>query len=502
MQMKRNRIGLLIEMAGLLAVAAVCMGMGGAPDKSLSRETAAQMEARGVRAMEAQDWDRAARVFEELAERRPGSYVGFYNLASVYSRLGEMDLASDAISNAIFNGFTDRRQLMRDPDLVELRETAFFGTLMKEWIRIVESRHMADLERMNQLVHARKMEHRTLDRLRLELVSAHDPVSTDQAVAELELITRWAGREVFVGLERSIGMGGGNDSAWVMVGLPEKRGFGKWARETFGNSVSSGISSVGGAYEHQQRRLVAQDLGATLRHEFVHVLHWRDMSRLGQNHAPWIQEGMASVVEDYDVVNGRLVPMASWRTNMVQRLVKVRKLPKIGDLAGMSLPEFTGRNPLARYAQARTILMWLIEQRKLGAFYMEYLDSYDEDPTGMAALTKVTGVEGRELDRVYQAWVRGLERVPETGSDLSATLGVSIENGTGDGVVVKNLSVEARRRTRLRLGMVITAIDGRATRDLHELIRILGSYGPGDVVTVHWRRGTIHGENKVKLLGR
>ncbi|MBL4809023.1 MAG: hypothetical protein JKY43_03070 [Phycisphaerales bacterium] len=484
-----------------MALAAVCMGMA-APDRGSGRETAGQMEARGIRAMEAQDWERAARVFEELAERRPGSYVGFYNLASVYSRLGEMDLASDAISNAIFNGFTDRRQLMRDPDLVELRETAFFGTLMKEWKRIVDSRHLADLERMNELVHARKMEHRTLDSLRLEMVSAHDPISTDQAVAELELITRWAGREVFVGLERSIGMGGGNDSAWVMVGLPKQREFGKWARETFGNSVSSGISSVGGAYEHQQRRLVAQDLGATLRHEFVHVLHWRDMSRLGQTHAPWIQEGLASVVEDYDVVDRRLVPVASWRTNMVKRLVKVRKLPKIGDLAAMSLPEFTGRNPLARYAQARTILMWLIERGQLGEFYMAYLDSYDEDPTGMMALEGVTGIEGKELDRVYQGWVRGLERVPETGADLSATLGISIENGTGDGVVIKNLSVEARRRTGLRLGMVITAINGRATRDLHELIRVLGSYGPGDVVTVHWRRGTIHGENAVKLLGR
>lgn len=471
-------------------------------DVDLARETAAQLEARGIRAMEDGDWERAQRVFEQLIDRRPENFVGYYNLSSALSKQGKVDGAIASIEKALLIGFSDKRQLQRDPDLAMMRETLFFRELMEGWGTIIESRHLADLARMNTLVRARKMEHRTLEEFRLEIVSAHDPVSTDQAVTELELITSWAEREVFGGLGRSLGMGGGEDSAWVMVGLPEKRGFGKWAVETFGPSVRNGISSVGGAYEHQQRRLVAQDLGATLRHEYVHVLHWRDMSRMGQVHAPWVQEGLASVVEDFDMVDGRLVPMASWRTNMVKRMHEIRVLPSIEELAGMDLSTFAGKKPLARYAQARTVLMWLLERGELGEFYLTYTDSYDEDPTGLHAIHVVTGLDGDELDRMYRGWIAGLDRVPETGSDLEATLGISVENGTGDGVAVQALSLEARRRTGLTLGMVITSIEGRATRDLHEMIRVLGSYGAGDVVTIGWRRGTIHGENEVELLAR
>jgi len=489
------------------AGAGVCSGAGsGVGDAVIGwvddGESASEIEARGVEAMRRGDWDGARGAFEALVELKPRSYVGHYNLASVLCRVGDLDSAGESLDRAIALGFVDRRQLLRDGDLRTLRETAYFRELMAQWDATIQTRRGIDLAQMNALVRAKKMEHRTIDGLRLEVVSAHDPVSTDQAVAELELITEWAEGAVFDGLGRSIGMGGGSDSAWVMVGLPDTRGFTKWAVGVFGPGARSGISSIGGAYEHQQRRLVAQDLGATLRHEFVHVLHWRDMSRLGQNHAAWIQEGLASVVEDFDVVGGRLVPVASWRTNMVKRLQRARKLPRIADLAGMDLETFTGRRPLARYAQARTVLMWLMERGELGAFYRGYIDSYDEDPSGMLALTQVTGLEGEEMDRVYREWVADLEEVAETGSDLEATLGISIRSGDGDGVLITELSGEARRRTGLRMGSVITGINGRATRDLHELIRVLGSYGVGDVVTVQWRRGTLHGENSAELIGR
>lgn len=482
------------------------MALGHQPSERSSRvssqETAAQMEARGVLAMQAGDWAQGEQVFRALIEKRPESYVGYYNLAAALSRQGKLEPAIESITQALLLGFTDRRQLERDPDLAKLREHAFFTELMNEWPAIVDARHDADLERMNQLVRSRRMEHRTIEELRLEIVSAHDPVSTDQAVDELELIADWLGREVFVGLERTLGMSGGEDSPWVMVGLPESAGFGRWAIETFGPGVRGNFSSVGGAYEHQQRRLVAQDLGATLRHESVHVLHWRDMTRIGQQHAPWVQEGLASVVEDFDVVNGRLVPAASWRTNMVKRLVKIRGALPLQEIASMDLATFTNRKPLARYAQARTIMMWLLDRGELGQFYIEYVESYNEDPTGMAALIGTTGIEPSEIDQVYQDWVRALEEVPETGDDLEATLGISIENGTGDGVVIKAISLEARRRSGLKLGWVITGIEGRPTRDLHELIRVLGSYKAGQSVRVQWRRGRIHGENTVELLAR
>ncbi|MFK7760179.1 MAG: hypothetical protein AB8C13_09545 [Phycisphaerales bacterium] len=470
------------------------------PDQA--QESASVIEARGIALMQRADWEGARDAFAALVELKPKSYVGHYNLASALSRLDLLDESQASMKRAIALGFLDRAQLLRDGDLVGLRTTEYFTQLMTQWDATVQTRRSIDLARMNQLARAKKMQHRTIEELRLEIVSAHDPVSTDQAVAELELITEWAREHVFGSLDQSRGMGGGTDSPWIMVGLPDRRGFGKWVIETFGPGVQGNISSVGGAYEHQQRRLVAQDLGATLRHEYVHVLHWRDMSRIGQNHAAWIQEGLASVVEDYEIKRGKLVPVPSWRTNMVKRLLRARKLPKITELASMDLATFTRRRPLARYAHARTILMWLHARNQLGAFYKRYTESFDMDPTGIQALENATGMQIGEAEEAYRSWMEGIEQVPETGSDLDATLGLAVENGTGDGVVIRELSTEARRRTGLRMGSVITAIEGRPTRDLHELIRVLGSYGAGEVVTVHWRRGTLHNQSEVELIKR
>jgi len=270
----------------------------------------------------------------------------------------------------------------------------------------------------------------------------------------------------------------------------------------FGPGVRGNISSVGGAYEHQKRRLVAQDLGATLRHEFIHVLHWRDMNRLGQTHAPWIQEGLASLVEDYDVVGSKVVPVASWRTNIVKRMHAAHRMPKIEELATTRMQAFTSNRPLAKYAQARTVMLYLLEKRQLNVFYSTYTQQYATDPTGISALEAALGKEISEIEEGYRAWIDQLETVPETGSDLKATLGIEIESGTGDGVVVKALPGGSRSRTGLRLGSVITAIDHHPTRDLFELIRILGKYRPGQTVTLHHRRGTVHTTSQVKLLSR
>ncbi|MGV6815381.1 MAG: hypothetical protein ACWA5W_10310, partial [Phycisphaerales bacterium] len=233
-----------------------------------------------------------------------------------------------------------------------------------------------------------------------------------------------------------------------------------------------------------------------------HVLHWRDMNRLGQAHAPWIQEGLASLVEDYDMQGSHLVPVASWRTNIVKRMNDRHRMPTIEKLASTQMQSFTSTRPLAKYAQARTIMLYLLDQGKLGEFYTVYTQEYDADPTGVRALELVIGKEIDEINTDFRAWVDALETVPETGGDLAATLGIEIEAGTGDGVVVTGLTGEARRRTGLRLGSVITAIDNHPTRDMFELIRILGHYRPGQTVTLHHRRGTVHSTSQAKLLKR
>jgi len=482
-----------LKHAHLLIVLCVCLF--GSSSFAIAEPSPSELESAGIAAMGAQDYQEAESVFRELIELRPDSFVGHYNLASALSMQGDGPGAVDALSKAIAIGFMDLGQIKRDPDLATLRTMPFYPDLVANWQALIEARRGNDLESIKGLIR-KKIELRTDEELKIELVSAHDQIATDQAHDELFLIAQWGNGVLFSGMDSL------EDQPWIMVALPDRAGFAKWAIKVFGRGVRGNISSVGGAYEHQKRRLVAQDLGATLRHEFIHVLHWRDMNRLGQAHAPWIQEGLASLAEDYDLKGGKLVPVASWRTNIIKRSNDRHRMPSIEELANTPMNAFTAKRPLAKYAHARTIMLYLLDQRKLSAFYTTYTQQYRTDPTGISALETVLGKELDDIEQDFEAWIDALETVPETGSDLAATLGIEIENGTGDGVVVKGLPSGARARTGLRLGSVITAIDGKPTRDLFELIRILGHYQPGQTVTLHHRRGTVHETSRVKLLAR
>ena len=456
-----------------------------------------EIEARGIGLMQQGDYQQAEEVFAKLVEMRPESFVGHYNLAAAHSMQGEIDEAITSMSEAIRIGFSDIAQLRRDPDLESLRGDEWFAELNRHWGELIGARRESDIARIEGLIR-KGIERRSDETLRIELRSAHDPVATDEALSEIEMIAKWAQREFFTDLPSQ----DLDELPWIMIALPDRAGFGMWATSVFGPSVRGSISSVGGAYEHQQRRLVAQDLGATLRHEFVHVLHWRDMNRLGQAHAPWVQEGLASLIEDYDLRGGTPDPVPSWRTNIVKRLLDVGRLPSIETLSQIEMNSFTAKRPLAQYAQARTLMLWLLETNKLRAFYRHYCEHYSEDPSGYQSLLAATGTEPEMLEKQYRDWVRALPSVPETGSDLRATLGIEIENGTGDGVLVKGLQGDARRRTGLRLNAVITHINGQPTRDLFEFIRVIGQYQPGQSVTLHWRRGTVHSTSEAALIAR
>ena len=454
-----------------------------------------EIEAQGIELMQSGEYQQAEEVFEKLVEMRPESFVGHYNLAAAHSMQGEIEEAITSMSEAIRIGFSDIAQLRRDPDLVSLRADEWFAELNRQWGELIKARRESDIARIEGLIR-KGIERRSDETLRVELRSAHDPLATDEAMAEIEMIAKWATGEIFTDLPRQ----DLSEQPWIMIALPDRAGFGMWATSVFGPSVRGSISSVGGAYEHQQRRLVAQDLGATLRHEFVHVLHWRDMNRLGQAHAPWVQEGLASLIEDYDLRGGTPDPVPSWRTNIVKRLLDVGRLPSIETLSRIEMNAFTAKRPLAQYAQARTLMLWLLETNKLRAFYQHYCKHYSEDPSGYQSLLAATGTEPESLEKQYRDWVRALPSVPETGSDLQATLGIEIENGTGDGVLVKGLQGDARRRTGLRLNAVITHINDQPTRDLFEFIRVIGQYQPGQRVTLRWRRGSVHSTSEATLI--
>lgn len=469
------------------------------PDPDRPRMTAAQIEAAGIAAVESGDLDRAEAYFRAHAEQDPTTFTPWYNLAAVAALRNDPYEAEQHLAKAIALGFSDVRTLQRDPHLATLRETDFFAELVRRWPELLAARRNADVATGKQLT-GREADARTLDRWKIELLSAHGPTATDEAAAELAMLADWITDSVFTDLRADDAFA---DDPWATVILPDRAGFARWALDTFGPEARAGISTIGGAYDHNRRRLVAQDHGATLRHELIHVLHWRDMGRLGQTHAPWIQEGLASLVEDYDIVNNDLTPAPSWRTNIVKRLRDARRLTPIAELATTSMERLTTSRPLAQYAQSRAVMLFLLDKNKLTDFYRTYTQTFDQDPTGLTALRQTLGFDDQnQLEAAYQDWITSLPLVAETGSDLPATLGIEIENGDGTGVRVSGLPAGARQRTGLSVGSFITAINNRPTRDLHELIRVLADYIPGDTITLSHRRGRLHHTNEVTLQPR
>lgn len=473
-----------------------------------------EAQANAFRAINAGKLDEAERHLRGAIQIDDSNFVFHYNLACVLSMQENVDEGVAALLAAIERGFVDLRTLQNDGQLAAVRKDERIARLVAAWPTVLDRHLEANLASIAVLFNDPKTRYETTRdaRLRIAVVSAMDPKSTELAHADIARLYDWGLAAVFEDLADPDKAG---TDPWATVVLPTGRDFGRWLIATFGRDAAPSFSGIGGSYMHDQKRLVAQDLGATLRHEFFHVLHWRSATRLGQDHPVWIQEGLCSLVEDYDLADGKaenLKPAASWRSNMARRILSAGTMLPIGKLAAVRHERFTGTTPLAHYAQARTFFLYLWTTGKLKDWYRTYTTDrehgYRADRSGVKALEHVYGAPSTQIDKDYRAWLRELPQVAEQYRQGQATLGVEVELGTGDGPVIGAIPADSRgkrnpaRAAGLRMGDVITAIDGRPTRDLNELVRILGEHEAGDEVEISYRRGRTHGTARVTLAPR
>ncbi len=469
-------------------------------EAAAERARADELAQRAAEAYERGAYEESEGLLRQQMALQPGNFVVLYNLACCRARLEDDAGALRFIYEAVEHGFTDLGQLRREPAFERLRKHNDYQRLVAGWRGVLEARRDANVEANRRLFRGRQPDVVSDEKLRLVYLSAFDQKSLDDARGEITSIAAWAERQVFPGI---LDDGGSVNDPWVCVCLPERDDYLLWVASVYGpNAVVGGATTIGGAYEHDRKRLVAQDLGPTLRHEFLHVLHWRSMMRLGQVHAAWVQEGLCSLIEDYDIdAMGNIQPAHSWRTNMVKRMERVNGLMKLSDLANLTMTRFSASRPLANYAHSRAVFMYLWQEDKLREWYGAYTAGYAEDPTGVAALEKVLGKPIEEIDKDFRYWVKTQPNVPEEIAPGKASLGVEVDSGTGEGPIV--LRTPTRRSgIELKTGDVITAINGRPTRDIAELVRVLGGYHPGQEVEVAFRRGRNAMTTTIKLIAK
>jgi tetratricopeptide (TPR) repeat protein len=466
-----------------------------------------ELQAKATAAIDKRDYAEAERLLRENLELDPGSFVVLYNLACMRSLQRDPDGAGELLKRSIEAGFIDVYRLRSDPDLGAARKSAAYQTIIQGWPKILVAQLESNLKQTGKIFSGRAGTYVTTrdQKLRIAVVSAMDPVSTEQAHADISRLYDWALLNVFPELADEAKA---TDDAWTVVVLPTPRDFRKWLVATYGIDAVEGMFGVGGEYDNDRKRLVAMDLGATLRHEFFHVLHWRSAIRLGQDHPVWIQEGLCSLVEDYELgpkgEAASLHPVPSWRTNIAKRLMSGGKLLTIKQLATIRRDRFTSASPLANYGQARTFFLYLLQSGKLKEWYAHYTSHYDEDPTGVKSIEAVFGKPVAQVDHDYRAWIKSLPMVPEQLHPGGVGIGADVETGDGDGPVIVSIpEVRGRgspaREAGLRVGDVITAVNDQPTRDLNELVRVLGEHKPGDKVEIAYRRGKVHATARITL---
>lgn len=445
------------------------------PQPTLSRADDAAL----VVAFERGEFARALELLERRRDEDPSDPFVRYNLACARAMLGEPDQAEAELLEAISLGFVDFHHMDRDPHLAPLRRTARYRMILLGWAELLDERGRTDLASARDNLGAGYTTAAEAD-LRINLISAIDSGSFGDARSQIRRTVAWT-RPLFPAMFEAPT---DRPDPWVLVVLPTPADF----------QGLVGMWGVGGIYDRDRKRLITQDIGPSLRHEFFHVLHWRHMDRLGQQHPFWIMEGLAALLEDVDrTPEGEFVLRPSWRTNIAKRLEKAGALTPWPRLASMKRESFMGGTASANYAQSRALFMYLHERGVLDDWYADYTARYAEDPTGLASVERVLGAPAKQAERAYRAWLRALPSVAEQARPAKATLGVQLGPGPGDGVEVVAIVNPPRvedRTQRLRRRDVITAIDDQEVRTLDDLHRLLGDREVGDGVKLSVRRGS------------
>ncbi|MGP1272086.1 MAG: PDZ domain-containing protein [Phycisphaerales bacterium] len=452
---------------------------------------------RAAAAFQAGDYDEAERLWRQWAESDDSTFVPWYNLASSRSIRGDGEGAADLILTAIERGFADLNRLKTDPNLRAFRTTDTYPRLVEAWPEFLDRRIDTQLEAARR-AYGPRYSYTKDEKHRVAFVSAYDTITSRQAREEVRAVAQWAIDHLFGELaDRNPE----HPDAWVVVVLPTRPHFEQWARKTYGDMPASATSQLGGAYSHEDKELVTVDLGSTLRHEFLHVLHWRSMDRARQQHPVWVLEGLASLVEDMGPTRqGRYEPVVSWRTNSIKRLAEQNKLPRISEFVTLSHERFTGNRPLANYAFGRAVFLYLHERGLLADWYRTYTQSFDLDPTGLRAIEAVTDLSAEAFDDALRRWAIDLPEVYEQNRPPRLGIGARLDLEHGDGPVVRQLIHANAKEAGLRPGDIITGFDGTPVRDLNEFYRVLTGLREGQRVVVEYRRRLEHRRTTITLV--
>lgn len=248
---------------------------------------------------------------------------------------------------------------------------------------------------------------------------------------------------------------------------------------------------IKGMYLHRERRLVARDTGQSLQHEFVHLAHYAHMDRLGQRHPMWVQEGLASLYEDYQLkADGRIEFHPNIRFNLARKQVTSNTARAWKDLVSLSSESFMD-DAERLYPQTRAMFEFFARERKLEDFYRALCDTFAADPDGSSAIERAFGEPLSKVEARWRKWMIERGAVDDSVTRGDASLGFTADEAV-DGVKVRSfVPRSAAKAAGIRVNDVILSIDGVPVRNRDELMLAVARLALGRAIEVRYRRDAV-----------
>jgi len=429
------------------------------------------VEQQMIEAFDKGDYARATAVIEKHLAEHPGDATMLYNLACARCMMEDYDASAQALLRAFKAGFKDLEHLRVDPDLKGLREHPTYKAILEKADDAARDRMKTSVEQWRETYGTDNYRYETDTEHKLHFATALDETShkdvREMLAKEADLLTKLLFEEP--------------PRSYILIAVPTPED---------SDAFFKNNDSIGGIYEHSPRRLVARDIGSSLRHEFVHAYHFGHMERIRQMHPLWVQEGLASLFEDYEIdADGSVRFLPNDRQLIIKSRARGGRLIKWEEVMGLNGEQFMDRAGKL-YPQVRSMFEFIADRGKLTEWYESYVETYKEDRTGAKAFEAVFGEPVEDIERAWRKW---LVEQPEVDLQIGANdaaLGIqSGENLSNDGVLVTGVVPgSAASRSRMRKGDVIVALDGKPTRTMVELRRLVAAKNVGDEVTVRLRR--------------
>ena len=436
-------------------------------DVSAQSREAEIAEANIVRAFSARRYERALQQIDTYLARWPESPNMIYNQACAYALMGNREASSQSLLRAVERGFREFGQMKLDPDLASMRDHPTFQAIIEAENRVDRNSSIQQVERWKKRWGEYGYTFDSDPERNLHFITSVDATSHRQMKDMLQKQADQMSDSLFTT----------SPDYWCLIAVPTA----KDAKKIFESETTAGV------YVHNDRQLISRDIGASMRHEFAHLMHYGDMERRNQRHAMWVQEGIASLYEDYEISSDGSITFApNLRHNIARNQINRNLAVDLQDLFDMTPRRFMKGN--ARYyPQVRSLFEFLADLKLLEEWYEMYTETWDRSPEGTLAWEKIFGVPLEDVERRWKKWVVGRGEIDVRIDYGDASIGVAGEDA-GDGIKITSVQSRNARRAGLRQGDVIVAVDTTPVRARGELVQAIAKKRVGERVRLRIRR--------------